>query len=110
MQNAYVKHIVYPTLAILLMVTAGSAAASPPQQKFFPLNREKDQKGVEPAAKFFPINQKKPMKLVFAPSKKPIIYSKDKQQAKPLKLDAKQPTTISGGDASQLLSIYESVD
>ena len=93
---------------LLAVASVHPLQAAPPQAKFFPLNREADQQGVKPAPKYFPINKGKPMKLVFSPSKK--IYANDKQ-AKPIdkKIDT-APANISDGNASQLLSIYESVD
>ncbi len=97
----------------LTAIIAGSfvspALATPPQAKFFPLNREASQLPGKSAPKFFPLNKSKPMKLIFAPSGKNTIHAGDKQ-AQPSARKVKQPEQLSQGDASQLLSIYEAVD
>lgn len=100
-------HICVSVLVPLVVVT--EALAAPPTAKFFPLNREANQQGAKPAAKFFPINKSKPMKLIFSSAKKNTIYPKDKNTQSPEK-KFRQPQTLSEGNASQLLSIYESVD
>jgi hypothetical protein len=103
--------LIFFITAAMALTLSRATYAVPPQAKFFPLNREVQQQGIQPAAKFIPLNKGKPIRLMFSSSKKNIIHTGDKQPL-PLVREKREetPLPLSEGSASQLLSIYEPVD